>query len=116
MIHLAREEDRALSIYEERVDHWVGNGDLNWIEVKSTRVFEFYRTAIDCNDVLKRHFGAALAKPSPSSNEFQERTVDHDESMTLVQKLGDRGSKATGTIRPRWHCGHCRNEAPVRSS
>jgi hypothetical protein len=98
------------------VDHWVGNGDLNWIEGKRTHVFELYRAAIHSDDVGKRHFGAALAKPSPSSNEFEARAADHDESMSLVQELGDRGSRATVSMRPRWHWGHCRNEVPVRSS
>jgi hypothetical protein len=80
------------------------------------RVFELDRTTIRPNDVLDGHFGAALARPSPSRDELPERAEDHEESITPVQDLGDRGRRATEIIRPRWHCGHCRNEAPVRFS
>jgi len=41
---------------------------------------------------------------------------DHDESIITGDLLGDFGNIATNTMRPRWHCGHCRNEQPVRSS
>ena len=67
----------------------------------TARVFELSRTTIRPNDVLDRHFGAALARPSPSRDEFQERAADHEESINLVQEREDRGSRAIGIIRPR---------------
>jgi hypothetical protein len=41
---------------------------------------------------------------------------DHDESIVTADLLGDFSSIATNTMRPRRHCGHCRNDEPVRSS
>ena len=79
-------------------------------------VFLLDRTIFRPHDVVERHFGAALARPSRSRDEFQQRAADHEESINLMHERGDRGRRATGIIRPRWHCGHCRNEAPVRSS
>ena len=101
MIRLAREEDRVLERYEGRVGHCVGSGDLNVIEGKNAGIFELHRTVIYPHDVRDRHFGAALARPRPSSYEFQERDVGHEESINLVQEQGDRGRRATGIIRPR---------------
>jgi len=42
--------------------------------------------------------------------------ADHDESMMMGEWTGDLGSIATGIMRPRSHCGHCRKERPVSSS
>jgi hypothetical protein len=47
------------------------SGDLNVKRAKRARVFELDRTTIHSNDVLDRHFGAALARPSPLRDEFQ---------------------------------------------
>ena len=58
------------------------------------RVFELDRTTIRPNDVLDGHFGAVLARPSPSRDELPERAEYHEESITLVQERGDRGSRA----------------------
>ena len=52
-----------------------------------------------------------------SSHEFEiGMDGDHDESMVIGELQEDLGSIATNTMRPRLHCGHWRNEMPVRSS
>jgi hypothetical protein len=51
----------------------MGSGDRDVIETKNERACLLQRSTIDYNDAPEQHFGSALAKPSPSSHEFETK-------------------------------------------
>ena len=87
-------------------------------EVNGTGGIRHGCTAVCCRVTAAAgaHLHSALVKPSRLCHEFGVGALDHDESIFTGDLPGSLGSSATNTIRPRWHCGHFRNEEPVSFS
>lgn len=69
---LARGQMKSWEVLREWSGGSLGYGDPEVFGAKNELFLGLFRVAIRSNHAPERDFGAALAKPSPSSHEFDE--------------------------------------------
>src|SRR5258708_32543532 len=89
---------------------------VHWRKVHAEwqRCFRLDEAAIAGHSVTRQHSVLGTGQAKPVGHEFEIRLEDHEESMVSGVLVG--GRIETRIMRPCWHCGHFRNEQPVRSS
>ena len=87
---------------------------LRKVHPELQRYFRMDEAAIAARSVTRQHFVLSIGQAKPVGHEFEIGLGNHEESMVAGVLVG--GRIETRIIWPCGHCGHFRNEQPVRSS